>query len=387
MRIVFSIASLDAVDGGPSNAVLAISRELALRSHDVIIVAPGIRGERYPDSLADARRAGVHISTVWVKRKSRWRYSLGLARQLKADVRTADTVSIHGFYQFPALFTYHLCRLYGKPFVLQPHGALEPYQQNKSKVVKRVYMRLGGRGCIRRAVAVNSASDAEASNIGTQFPEAKPRVIGMGIPTVGPQVSTGDSGSNRSNDALCHVLFLSRIARKKRLDLLVSALSPIADLPWQLSIAGTGSSAEEAAVRSHIEKLGLTSRVLWLGHVENATKDRALRNSDIFVLPSENENFGQVVTEAMAFGLPVVTTKQVGAAEHVLRSEGGIVIPRPDAEMLSSAIATLIAEPAKRQSMGSNARLYATRFLTWQAVAGHLEEEFQADQFKPGAGI
>jgi glycosyltransferase involved in cell wall biosynthesis len=92
----------------------------------------------------------------------------------------------------------------------------------------------------------------------------------------------------------------------------------------------------------------------------------------MFVLSSYSENFGNTILEAMRRGLPIVTTPEVGAAEIVQRSGGGIVVQNKP-EPLSGAMERFAQDPSFAQSMGKAGQRYVIRYYSWNQIAADME--------------
>ncbi|MDB4254665.1 glycosyltransferase [bacterium] len=138
--------------------------------------------------------------------------------------------------------------------------------------------------------------------------------------------------------AQTRLMFLSRVHEKKGLSLLLDAMSQLPD-EIVLDIYGTGEETYLRQLRSEINKVRLGERVIFHGHVDGAMKTKAFAKADIFVLPSYSENFGIVVAEALAHGLPVITTDRTPWS--ALDEKGcGLCVP-PEALALKKAIAKL----------------------------------------------
>ena len=100
------------------------------------------------------------------------------------------------------------------------------------------------------------------------------------------------------------------------------------------------------------------------------------------MLPSENENFGIAVAEAMASGCAVISTKGTAAADHVISALSGIVLPSASPTSLVAALAELLGNEAEVRAMGDRGRRYAERFLTWGGLASALSRSYATDQQK-----
>jgi glycosyltransferase involved in cell wall biosynthesis len=152
------------------------------------------------------------------------------------------------------------------------------------------------------------------------------------------------------------VTHIGRFAVQKNHALLVEAFAQVhSDAPLYLLLVGAGEL--EDAVREQVAGLGLQGRVRFLGI--RADVADILRASDVFVLSSRWEGNPMSVMEAMAAGLPVVSTAVGGVPELVREGETGLLVPSEDAGALAQALQALVDDPAHRQAMGAAARRHA----------------------------
>ena len=123
------------------------------------------------------------------------------------------------------------------------------------------------------------------------------------------------------------LLFLSRIHPKKGVDLLIEAFAAIAssDPALQLVIAGPDQVDWQAGLQQRSAELGIADRISWLGMLSGDLKWGAYRSAELFCLPSHQENFGVVVAEALACGLPVAISEPANIAADVAQAGAGIV--------------------------------------------------------------
>jgi glycosyltransferase involved in cell wall biosynthesis len=170
------------------------------------------------------------------------------------------------------------------------------------------------------------------------------------------------------------VLFLSRLDEKKGLDLLLRAYVEVRALRPEavLVIAGDGPRDFVAKVKADAVKLGLgEADVVWTGFLSGDAKEAVLADADLFVLPSYSENFGIAVAEAMAAGLPVVVSDQVGIHQDVRSARAGIVVPC-DAQKLAEALVKLLADPELGGAMGARGEALVRRRYSSEAVTRQL---------------
>lgn len=362
MKWTMAISTLHASDGGPSHAVLRVARELALEGHDVTIVAGTLRGEPLDRAYNSAVQSGVIPIFHTARRTTRFRLSVGYFWKLIRASRNTDVVTCHGFYQFTCVAAYATSLMYRRPLLIQPHGVFEPYQEARGSKLKPLFKWAIGDRILRRATYILAASNQEVAGIDASLGKAmsgKTVVVGLGtdFPAALPQ----HSFSGR------RVIFLSRIAPKKRLDVLISAAKFLAaeGRPIELSVCGDGSPAYEATLRELARGLDVT----WHGRVEGEARRQIESHQDLFCLPSDNENFGQAVTEAMAVGLPVLTTSQTGASEHVRAGSCGVVLDDNSPAMVARAIDDMLQDRTMLYTYSENGLTYSRTHLSWKRVA------------------
>lgn len=329
------------------------------------VIAEHEHGKRLADAASAAQNAGVELHLVPVARQTRFRFSLRYARKVLAAARGADVVSVHGFYQFPCVAGWLGAVLADCRLFVQPHGVFEPYQEARGSAFKPLFMIFLGRWILRRSSVIWAASEQELSGIRA--------VAGRGahvrVAPLGVRPRNSGCGLTVSNvRGRRTVLYIGRLAPKKRVDKLIDAARYLeqSGAPIRLIVCGSGDAEFVDMLRGRARGL---SGVRFLGEVSGGRRRDAELLSDLFCLPSDNENFGQVVTEAMSAGLPVITTTGVGASEHVLRAGSGWVLQDPTVRDLAHAIDTALDDLAALRAMGLRGRDYVEETLSWAAVA------------------
>jgi glycosyltransferase involved in cell wall biosynthesis len=139
----------------------------------------------------------------------------------------------------------------------------------------------------------------------------------------------------------------------------------MAGLPAKVWLLLVGDGPERRELEAHVQRLGLTDRVVFAGEQDHAHVVDALGASDLFVFPSQTETLGLAVLEAMAAGCAVVAVEGGAVPEIVRDGETGRLVP-PEPAALRRAIAELVDAPALRRAMGDRARvLAASRSQAW----------------------
>jgi glycosyltransferase involved in cell wall biosynthesis len=298
-----------------------------------------------------------------------------MLRGLPALARAADLVHVHSNWTFPVWWACECARRAGRPFMMSPHGCLDPVRLAHSAWKKR----LAGffdRRCLRQASVIHATSDAERGWI-ERYVGGRPRVElipnGVDLPDAAP-ASAKAAGRTRQ------VLSLGRLHPLKGLDLLIDAWRTVSQgiAPgdrWELVIAGPDEQGTRVDLESRARKLGLAN-VVFSGPLYAADKWRAFADSDLFVLPSRSENFGIAAAEALAAGLPLIATKSTPWSE-IDGSCGWWV--DVGAEPIARALAAAMRlNDAERAAMGARGRVLVEAKYKWASVGRAMTSLYES---------
>ena len=176
------------------------------------------------------------------------------------------------------------------------------------------------------------------------------------------------------------VLFLSRLDRKKGLEILLESFAHLSagasDL--RLLIGGDGEAGYLEVLKRRAADLGLEGKVIWAGFLEGETKRAALRCAAVYCLPSYSENFGIAAVEAMAAGIPCVFTEGVGIAAEAESAGAAVVVP-PESPRLSAAIGALLEDGARGEEMGKRGRAWAERAYSLAGMGVALKALYRGE--------
>lgn len=169
------------------------------------------------------------------------------------------------------------------------------------------------------------------------------------------------------------LLCAASLTPRKGHAVLFRALAQLKDRPWRLRCAG--SSAPDpitaAGLRALVEMLALTDRIEWLGELETAVLDTVYQQADVFVLPSFHEGYGMVLAEALARGLPIISTT-AGAIPDTVPAEAGLLVPPGDEAALAEALARVMGEPGLRERLAAGARAARQTLPDWPTVSAQF---------------
>lgn len=305
----------------------------------------------------------------------------GALPDVREAVRRSDVVHIHGLWNLPATKAAMAARRHGIPYVLTPHGMLDRWALNKSRLKKAIYGRLFERRNVARAAGVHFLNDEELD-------EARAFGVPLQAFVLPNGVFTERFASLPAPDALLAehpvlrgkviALFLGRIHPKKGFDILVPALAKAmpACPTLHLLVAGPDEGGYRAVLEGMLAQHGLSDRVTFLGMVRDQKKLETLSVADFFVLPSHQEGDSVAVKEAMASGLPVVVTPACHFPQ-VAQEQAGLVVP-PDIQALADALRRLAQDAGAREAMGQRARGLVASQYTWSAIVKTLQQRYAA---------
>lgn len=170
------------------------------------------------------------------------------------------------------------------------------------------------------------------------------------------------------------LLFFGRLAHDKGVDTLLQALALAPGEP-RLTIVGRGDQA--GTLKRMAGELGLVERVVWRDWLDETELARELSRCKAAVLPSRHESFGNAMAEAMAVGVPLVSTRAGSIPEIVEHEVSGLLVPPEDAAALSAAIGRLDHDPALAARLGAAGREQMRAKFSWQAIARRYVELYR----------
>jgi glycosyltransferase involved in cell wall biosynthesis len=177
------------------------------------------------------------------------------------------------------------------------------------------------------------------------------------------------------------ILFLSRIDKKKGIEILLEALQQTT-IPFHLDIVGSGEENYIQYLKDLATKRQIDHKITWHGRIEGDLRYDLYAEADVFVLPSYNENFANVVIEALAMGTPVIVSKYVGLADYIYQQQMGEVI-NLSADELQKALEKLYENITLRQKIRQTAPQQIQTDFSAENLTAAYTKIYQAYQSKP----
>jgi glycosyltransferase involved in cell wall biosynthesis len=369
--------------GGPPVKVRALAQGIAGHGHPVTVLTAdwGLEERMSAEEATGAERSPFGwrlvengVTAIYLPTWLRYRsvsWNPAVKRFCRARLENFDLAHIYGLYDFLGPAVADACLKRRIPYVLEPIGMFVPIVRNLR--LKRIYHALFGRRLFEGASAVIATSEQEAGELakgGVSSEKIKLRRNGVETPGAWPGRGTFRAGLGITEEAKI-ILFLGRLSQKKSPDMMLEAFASLGgEKNLHLVFAGPDEAGMKARLTEMAGQRGVGSQVEFTGPIFGEAKWAAYRDADVFVLPSQNENFGNTAAEAMAAGTPVVVTEQCGIAP-LLANVAGLVVPH-DAGALARAIRAVVSDPELHARLAAGCSEVTAR-MGWEGPVREME--------------
>jgi glycosyltransferase involved in cell wall biosynthesis len=376
--------------GGPTVKVRALARGMAAAGHQVTVLTAdqGFDSATRKTVNAIPSRWGfqahedgveaVYLRTLARRRALTW--NPGVSAFCRERLANYELIHIYGLYDLMGPQVARACRRLSRPYVVEPMGMFQPIIRNIW--MKRLYHAALGGAMLRGASRLIATADQERQELlNGGIPDRKivVRRNGIDVPAEFPPPGRFRNQWNISSNVKL-VLFLGRLVSKKSPDMMLEAFAR-----WQRhsneyapSLLVLAGPDEGDGFRRQLEtfaaQMGLNGGVLFTGPLYGDAKWAAYRDADLFVLPSQNENFGNTAAEAIACGTPVLVTDRCGIAPIVDRRAGLVV--SHDCDALEQGLEKILNDPAFAARLRAGCGEVA-RSLGWAEPLAHMESLYQ----------
>lgn len=344
VRVLHTVHSVRPEVGGPSQSVPSLVRALRETGVDALLWTSHQRETRdtHPDLAAP----------------------IGSLAQAIERLQPVDMIHDHGIWLRSNHRAATLATSRGIARVVSPRGMLEPPARQLRGWRKRAAWALYQRRDLQTATFLHATHDREKQEFPRLGLTPPAVVIPNGVDVPACHQRPGGAGHRTA-------LYLGRIHPIKGLPELIEAWARVAPRGWRMRVVGPGAPAYRADVAALIETAGLGETWHLEGPVDGEEKWRLLREADLFILPTRSESFGMAVAEALACGVPVLTTTGAPWSGLVTRRCGWWVHRSPAA--LAAALSEAVAlRPDQRQAMGARGRAWMTADFGWKEIGRRM---------------
>ncbi|MEA3188605.1 MAG: hypothetical protein QOD99_2435 [Chthoniobacter sp.] len=291
-------------------------------------------------------------------------YAPGLAHALRTT--HASILHTHGLWMHPSFAVRKAC----KPYVVSPHGMLDPWALRNSRWKKHIAAALFENAHLRNAACLHALCDAEADSIRAHGLRNPICVIPNGVDLPARPSQPSAPWPEAFADNRC-ALYLGRLHPKKNLPNLLRAWKQNAPQKWRLIIAGWDQNSHEAELQALAQQLEITDRVHFAGPLFAAAKAAAYANADAFILPSLSEGLPLVILEAWSHGMPVLMTSECNLPEGF--SAGAAIQISTDVAGIASGLTDLFAMADEhRVEMGRRGRDLVQQYFAWEKIGREM---------------
>jgi glycosyltransferase involved in cell wall biosynthesis len=372
MKIVMLNYEFPPIGGGAGHAHQCLLGEYARRKDMQIDVLTSGCGRGFvKEDFADNIRIykiGIHKNNLhyWTKLEVlEWLFK---ARGVYARLLKENAYDLcHAFFAFPSGWL--CCRTAGQlPYIISLRGSDVPGYNVRLgldyKLLAGLFRKIWSRASL---IAANSNG---LRQLARQFtPNLDIAVIPNGI-----DIQMYCPAPSKTIGKPIRLLSVGRLISRKRIDWLIEGVSLAAKegLDIRLNIVGEGNLLAE--LQKKTADLNVSDRVAFMGLVERQKMPDVYRANDLFVMASQHEGMSNAMLEAIASGLPVITTPCEGVQELI--GDNGIIVNHPDLQEFVAAIKTLATDPQKYQAMSTAGRRIAETF-SWSAVADNYIQYYK----------
>ncbi|HET8645528.1 MAG TPA: glycosyltransferase, partial [Vicinamibacteria bacterium] len=309
--------------GGPPLSVSRLCEALARLGHQVSVHTSSAgrpQAEQDRDLLRQEKGVAVHY---FARRAGMGINSPGMEEAVRRDAGGFDLVHVTGVWQRTSFAACRAARAAGLPYVVSPRGALAPYTWTQKTLKKAAYFAWRELRNLRGAAGLHYTTAQEQRECRWMRLPGRAAVIPNGFdPTAWPIDGEAARRWRRQHGLSEGPLLLSvgRLHHKKGLELLPHALARVAARPWMIAFVGADEDGTGRRLAEAFARCGLGERVRLLPECPARELPAAYAASSLFVLPSRNESFGNVVVEALLCGCPVLISDRVGLHREVAQA-------------------------------------------------------------------
>ncbi|MDJ0596559.1 MAG: glycosyltransferase [Pleurocapsa sp. MO_226.B13] len=379
MKILAIAPYLSSVYGGTSKMVLELVTTLAKFNVKVDLVTTNANYyDPAPSRWLTVDNYRLRYFNCW--HRDDFVVSPSLVSWLFYNVANYDLVHTHTLFSPLISLAHGICQLYKIPYMVTPHGMLEPWALSYKAKKKRLYYHLIEKPALHKASAIHGLVASEANNIKALGIKTTTAVLPNGIhrqdfvrPT-NPQIFYQHYPQTKNKTL---ILFLGRIDPKKGLDLLAPAFGRVyRQFPnTHLVVAGPDSINYLPQVKGFFAREDCIEAVTFTGMITGELKTSALAAADLYVAPSYSEGFSMSVLEGMASGLPCVITTGCNFPEAATAEAAKVV--KINDRAIATALIDCLNYPQQAKTMGDRAREFIGQNYTWDIVAQKLIQTYQ----------
>jgi glycosyltransferase involved in cell wall biosynthesis len=355
MKILYAISNLGIRSGGPAHSVFYTSKGLKNIGCDINILTYSIEND-------DQFLCDEDFIISILNKKTSFAYSSAYKNYLQSHIY--DIYHIHGIWQYPSYITAKISRRRHRPYIISPRGMLYPQALNHSRFKKKMFLFFSLMHDLHNASAIHVTCMEEMQHI---------RKMGIKSPIAFiPNPLDFPKKSEIVSPTKLRIGYLGRVHPRKNIDKLLYVWDKLNfdKGDGELLIIGDGDIEYMNFLQAEQKRLKLQN-VLFTGFLSGEAKEKTLRSLSYLVVPSDFENFGMIIPEALSMGVPVIASKGTPWEELDLYNCGWWV--ENDLETLINTLKKAISlSEAERLEMGMNGQYLVKNYYSIEIVANKM---------------
>ncbi|QSH41011.1 glycosyltransferase [Lentisphaerota bacterium ZTH] len=380
MKIIHVIENIDERYGGPAKSVPFLCKYLMKLGLETEIHSVS-RYNNENNSIIEAN----NIS--WFKYKNTISNKLRYSPDLKAGIVNSivpgkTIIHTHNQWNFPPFCANAVHRNFQLPIICSIRGSLYPWSLAQRKWIKKIFWFLFQKKILKNANCLHVTARDELEAVRSLGIKAPAAIIPNGVESIEfenlPEKKAAKHALNLLQNKK-HILFMSRIHPKKGLDILIKCWAKLAVefKNWQIVIAGpVGDKSYCNLLLETIKKEKIEESVHFIGMLDQKKRISAYAAADLFVLPSHSENFGIVIAEALAAGLPVITTRNT-PWQDIEKKDYGWWIDLSSEKFESTLKSAMSTSKTILHQKGENGKKLVNDKYIWEIQAAKMNEVYK----------
>ncbi len=368
--------------GGVVRSTSSLCRALVELGHEVNVFTTNSDGKRHLDVPVNkpVDVGGVEVWYFHTPYPGMIRYSGKLKKACKQMIKDFDIIHITSFWNYPGLPAAKEAFELEIPYIVSTRGTFVPTALNSKKLKKLIYLKLFDQFVLKNASAYHFTTLLERKKMDL-FKIQKPNFINPnGLDLMEFSDLPGKSDSNKvlklDEDSFV-ITFLGRLNWVKAIDFLVKGFVKVSKKFSNAILVLAGpDGGEEANLKELVKDLGIVDKVIFLGPIDKEKRLKLFASTDILALVSWTENFGNAAVEAMAAGVPVLVSENVGICDAVSEDGAGLVVP-VDEDAIAKALIQMLFDSERLKAMGKAAYESARKRYDIRVVAELMAKAYE----------
>lgn len=291
-------------------------------------------------------------------------YTFKSYRFAKELIKKNNYSFIHAWFGIPCGF---IAMLLKKPYIVSLRGSDVPFYNERFKILDKLFFKKLSRFIWKRAKVIIANSEGLKKLAQKSALKQKIEVIYNGIDT-----NKFKPEKNKKIIKTLKIICVARLIKRKGINYLLEALGDLKNEDFILTIIGDGK--EKESLKKLAKNLKIRNKVKFLGSIPHQKIVKYYQENDLFILPSLNEGMSNTILEAMACGLPIITTNTGGSSELVCRN--GFIVSKTSVKELKEAIMEYIKASSSLREHGIQSRKRAEE-MSWQRISNEYLNIYQ----------